>query len=63
MKVTDPVCGMSLDPEKAVAREDHGGWVYFFCSNSCHLLFKQSPERFAQKHKVAPPGEAAGDTD
>jgi Cu+-exporting ATPase len=54
---------MSLDPEKAAAREDYGGWVYFFCSNSCHLLFKQSPERFAQKHKAAPPGEAAGDID
>ena len=63
MKVTDPVCGMSLDPEKAAAREDYGGWVYFFCSNSCHLLFKQSPERFAQKHGAAPPGGAAGDTD
>ncbi len=63
MKVTDPVCGMSLDPEKAAAREDYGGWVYFFCSNSCHRLFKLSPERFAQKHKAAPPVEAAGDID
>jgi Cu+-exporting ATPase len=54
---------MRLDPEKAAAREDYGGWVYFFCSNSCHLLFTQSPERFAQKHKAAPPGEAATETD
>jgi Cu+-exporting ATPase len=63
MKVTDPVCAMSLDPEKAAAREDYGGWVYFFCSEACHSLFKQSPERFAQKPKAVPPGEAAGDTD
>ena len=63
MKVTDPVCGMSLDPEKAAAREDYGGWVYFFCSNSCHLLFRLSPERFVHKPKVALTGEAAGGTD
>jgi Cu+-exporting ATPase len=54
---------MSLDPEKAAAREDYGGWVYFFCSNSCHLLFGLSPERFAQNPKAALTGEAAGDTD
>ena len=54
MKVTDPVCGMSLDLENAVAREDYKGWTYFFCSNACHRLFKNSPERFSEKPETAP---------
>lgn len=28
--VTDPVCGMRLALEKAVAHEEHEGWMYFF---------------------------------
>jgi YHS domain-containing protein len=48
MDVTDPVCGMRLHAEKAAAREDHGGRAYFFCSNTCHQLFRLSPERFAR---------------
>ncbi len=46
--VTDPVCGMSLSPDKAAAREEHGGWVYFFCSNACHRLFLAAPDRYCQ---------------
>ena len=62
MKVTDPVCGMSLDLEKAAAQVDDGGWI-FFCSNSCHLLFRRSPERYAQKSKAALTGKVVGDND
>ena len=30
MKVTDPVCGMQIDTEKAVAEEDHEDQTFFF---------------------------------
>lgn len=30
--VTDPVCGMTVDPETAKHRADHGGQRYYFCS-------------------------------
>ena len=60
MKVTDPVCGMNLDVEKAVAQEDHEGWAYFFCSSTCHHLFKRSPERYSGKPETAP-GRTASD--
>lgn len=46
MKVTDPVCGMQIDAEKAVAQEDYVGQRFFFCSVQCHRLFKTSPERY-----------------
>lgn len=44
--VTDPVCGMHLALEKAVAQAEHEGWAYFFCSNACHELFLAAPERY-----------------
>lgn len=54
MEVTDPVCGMNLNGERAAAQEEYKGWTYFFCSNACHHLFTLAPERFSQKHETAP---------
>jgi Cu+-exporting ATPase len=45
--VTDPVCGMRLPLDKAVAQEEYGGWAYFFCSDACHKLFLAAPERYS----------------
>ena len=47
MKVTDPVCGVRIESEKAVAQEDYGGRTVFFCSDQCHRLFRTSPKRYA----------------
>jgi len=33
--VTDPVCGLRLDPEIATASNGHDGTVVWFCSESC----------------------------
>lgn len=58
MKVTDPICGMQIDSERAAARHDYGGRTYFFCSAHCHRLFEENPERYGgQKRK---PGETSG---
>ena len=46
MKVTDPVCGVQIETEKAVAQEDYGGRTVFFCSVQCHRLFRVSPKRY-----------------
>ena len=48
-KVTDPVCGMSIDPEKAAARIEHGGETYYFCSQHCADSFAPDPERFTNQ--------------
>jgi P-type Cu+ transporter len=37
--VTDPVCGMQLDPAKAAVSVDSEGQTYYFCSHDCHRRF------------------------
>jgi len=49
MKVTDPVCGMSIEPEKAHASESYEGRSYYFCSAQCQRSFKADPGKFAAK--------------
>lgn len=49
MKVTDPVCGMSIESEKAHASEAHQGRTYYFCSAQCQRSFKAEPQKFAAK--------------
>lgn len=60
MKVTDPVCGVQVDTEKAVGQEDYGGRTFFFCSEECHRLFKVSPERYVGR--LQPSGIGSGPT-
>src|ERR1700724_553492 len=31
----DPVCGMSVDPNKAAAKVERGGKMYYFCAPGC----------------------------
>ncbi len=42
--VTDPVCGMSIDPEAAASSTEHAGQTYYFCSPSCAQTFAADPE-------------------
>ena len=44
--VTDPVCGMTVDPQRAAGSFEHNGQVYFFCSTGCREKFRASPEHF-----------------
>ena len=44
--VTDPVCGMKIDPEKAVGSSMHQGVTYYFCSRGCEAKFDDNPERY-----------------
>jgi Cu+-exporting ATPase len=45
-KVKDPVCEMSVDPEKSADKVEHGGKPYYFCSPRCAERFKREPEKF-----------------
>ena len=44
--VTDPVCGMSVDPHTAKHRADYAGRPYYFCSAGCRTKFLADPERY-----------------
>jgi Cu+-exporting ATPase len=42
----DPVCGMTVDPARAQATVEHAGKTYYFCSSSCAVRFRASPEKY-----------------
>ncbi len=43
---TDPVCGMTTDPEKNVNTFFYENVLYYFCSSHCANRFKEDPETF-----------------
>jgi Cu+-exporting ATPase len=49
--VTDPVCGITVDPHTSKRRFPYKGTEYFFCSDRCKARFEAEPEKFlAPKH-------------
>ena len=46
--VTDPVCGMKVDREKAISQSFDGRTVRF-CSEACHETFLAEPSRYAPR--------------
>src|SRR6266511_4179753 len=44
--MTDPICGMNVEPERAAGSHVHNGQTYYFCSRHCLAEFKEDPERF-----------------
>ncbi|WP_289019561.1 heavy metal translocating P-type ATPase [uncultured Ornithinimicrobium sp.] len=44
--VTDPVCGMSIDPTTAAATREHDGTTFHFCSGHCATTFDTDPHRY-----------------
>lgn len=51
----DPVCGMEIEEQAAVASQVYDGRTYYFCSEACEEQFLEKPEFFvgAQKEPVA----------
>jgi Cu+-exporting ATPase len=45
--VEDPVCGLPVDPERALAKADHGSITYYFCAEPCRRQFERNPEDYA----------------
>ncbi len=50
-KVKDPVCGMTIDAEKAAGNIKHKGETYYFCSNACQAKFEENPAQFVSSEK------------
>jgi YHS domain-containing protein len=47
-KVTDPVCGMTVDPAKA-PKSTYAGKTYYFCSAEDKAKFDKDPKAYAKK--------------
>jgi P-type Cu+ transporter len=54
----DPVCGMTVDPQKTPHRTAHSGIDYFFCSSGCRTKFEADPARYLAA-KESPPNPPA----
>ncbi len=53
--VTDPVCGMTVDPAKTAHHAEHAGQTYDFCSAGCRTKFVANPNAYlGDKPKPAP---------
>lgn len=57
MDVTDPVCGMNIEHNKAAASSEYQGKTYFFCSDSCKLKFDKQPAAFVSASGTSMPEE------
>jgi Cu+-exporting ATPase len=44
--VTDPVCGMKIDPAKAVGSSTYEGKKYYFCARGCETKFDADPKKY-----------------
>jgi len=60
--LTDPICGMTVDPQEAAGKFEHGGRTYYFCSTHCLEKFRADPEKYLsgraaeEEEEEAPPG-------
>jgi P-type Cu+ transporter len=54
--MTDPICGMEVEPNNAAGKHIHNGQTYLFCSHRCLAKFKEDPEKFL---KAPDPGHVA----
>ncbi len=45
-QVKDPVCGMDVDADSAVATSEHMGKTFYFCAQGCKEKFDQTPMKY-----------------
>jgi len=47
--VTDPVCGMEIEPQTAFSKIEQEGHIIYFCSKHCEEEFKKNPKKYLSK--------------
>src|SRR6266487_2080605 len=55
----DPVCGMTVDEQKAPATAVHEGTTYYFCAPGCKRTFEKDPAAVLKggPQGMAPPAQ------
>jgi Cu+-exporting ATPase len=48
----DPVCGMTVDPDRAAAQSARDGKTFYFCSKGCAAKFAAAPEKYLDAQAV-----------
>ena len=54
----DPVCGMTVDPESATLKAEHGGQTYYFCSAGCRTKFTANPAKYLDPELIRAAADA-----
>ncbi|HYO26336.1 MAG TPA: heavy metal translocating P-type ATPase [Lacipirellulaceae bacterium] len=58
----DPVCGMTVDPQRAAGAVEHAGRTHYFCSTFCVQKFRLDPDGYLagkrSAHSAEPPPDA-----
>src|SRR5580692_4708399 len=49
----DPVCGMTVDAERAAATVEHARKTYYFCCTGCAAKFRAEPDKFLAARPAA----------
>ena len=57
-RTTDPVCGMTVDPDTAKHVLEYDGARYVFCCAGCRSKFERDPERYLDPAGAGRPPEA-----
>ncbi len=57
-RTTDPVCGMTVDPDTAKHVLEYDGARYVFCCAGCRSKFERDPERYFDPAGAGRPPEA-----
>ena len=52
-KAVDPVCGMTVDPQRAAGTSEYQGKTYHFCSKGCVAKFEAEPEKYLRAKDAA----------
>ena len=60
--VTDPVCGMAVDPATSPHRIVHDGATHHFCSAGCLAKFQADPARYTRPQAAEPAPQAPAGT-
>ena len=61
VETRDPVCGMTVDPDKARFTHDYDGTTYLFCCGGCQAAFRTDPEAFLRARDESAGNGAVGD--
>jgi xanthine dehydrogenase accessory factor len=43
---TDPVCGMTVDPDESTLKSEYNGRLFYFCCAGCQQTFEREPEKY-----------------
>ena len=53
--LTDPICGMTVDPADCAGSFEYKGRTYYFCSEHCLQEFRGDPEKYLAESRVGAP--------